>query len=430
MPAQRTPLPDLPFTTADIPGIGGSIKQRPEDFLVEEIPLYDPSGEGEHVYLMIEKRAMATFEAMGVVAHHFGVRHDAIGYAGLKDKHAITRQVLSVHVPGKKPEDFPMLQHDRMGVLWADLHTNKLRQGHLIGNRFSIKVRGTDMSRAIIAKRVLDRLAETGVPNAFGEQRFGAFLNNHDIGLALIRSDFQGAIDLLLSPLPEHSGAHLEARQMCERGDYAGAFAAFPRTLHTERTVLRLLAKGVEPKHALRATGIRALSFYVSSWQSSVFNEILASRVVAGSFADLLDGDLAFHHESRNTFGVTPEVLAAPDTAPRLATCEISPSGPMWGPRMRRAAGAVDRAELEAIERSGVSIELLDAFDRAARGMIEGARRPLRIAITDIDVEGGIDEHGHYVRCAFDLPRGAFATTVMREVIKPISSGQTPPEEE
>lgn len=430
MPAQRTPLPDLPFTTADIPGIGGSIKQRPEDFLVEEIPLYDPSGEGEHVYLMIEKRAMATFEAMGVVAHHFGVRHDAIGYAGLKDKHAITRQVLSVHVPGKKPEDFPMLQHDRMGVLWADLHTNKLRQGHLIGNRFSIKVRGTDMSRAIIAKRVLDRLAEMGVPNAFGEQRFGAFLNNHDIGLALIRSDFQRAIDLLLSPLPEHSGAHLEARQMYERGDFAGAYAAFPRTLHTERTVLRLLAKGVEPKHALRATGIRALSFYVSSWQSSVFNAILADRVDAGTFSALLEGDLAFHHESRNTFEVTTEVLAAPDTAPRLAACEISPSGPMWGPRMRRAAGAVGRAELEAIERSGVSAEVLDEFDRAARGMIEGARRPLRIAITDIDVEGGIDEHGHYVRCVFDLPRGAFATTVMREVIKPTCSGQTPPEEE
>ncbi len=430
MPVQRTPLPSLPFTTSDIPGIGGTLKQRPEDFLVEEIPLYDPCGEGEHIYLLIEKRSMATFEAMGVIAHHFGVRHDAIGYAGLKDKHAITRQVLSVHVPGKKPEDFPMLQHERMGVLWADLHTNKLRQGHLIGNRFSIKVRGTDMSRALVAKRTLDRLAHTGVPNAFGEQRFGAFLNNHDIGLALIRSDFQQAIDLLLMPLPEHTGAHLEARQMYERGDFAGAYAAFPRTLHTERTVLRLLSRGVEPKHAIRASGLRALSFYVSSWQSSVFNAILASRVADGTFSTLLAGDLAFHHESRNTFEVTDEVLAAPDTAPRLATFEISPSGPMWGPRMRRAAGPIDRLELDAIEQSGLSLDALIAFDRAARGMIEGSRRPHRIAISDIDVEGGIDEHGHYVRCTFDLPRGGFATTVMREVIKPTTPEQTPPEED
>ena len=154
---RRSPLASAAYLTADVPGIGGVIKQRPEDFLVEEIPLYEPCGEGEHIYLMVEKRHMPTFEAMGVVANHFGVRHEAVGYAGLKDKHAVTRQVLSVHAPGKRPEDFPMIQHDRMAVLWADLHTNKLRQGHLKGNRFSIKVRSTDMSKALHAKRVLDR---------------------------------------------------------------------------------------------------------------------------------------------------------------------------------------------------------------------------------------------------------------------------------
>lgn len=421
MTDQRTPLPVIPFTTRDLPGTGGTLKQRPEDFLVEEIPLYEPCGEGEHIYLLVEKRSMATFEAMGVIAHHFNVRHDAIGYAGLKDKHAITRQVLSVHVPGKKPEDFPMLQHERMGVLWADLHTNKLRQGHLKGNRFSIRVRGADMSRALNAHRILERLRTTGVPNAFGEQRFGARANNHDIGRALILSQFQQALDILLMPMPEHTGAHLEARQMYARGDFAGAYAAFPRTLHTERTVLRLLAKGVEPKHALRAAGIRALAFYVSSWQSSVFNALLARRIEDGSFATLSIGDVAMHQDSRNTFDVTPDVLAAPDTAPRLASIEISPSGPMWGPRMRRASGPIDALELAELERSGVTFDALVEFDRVARDMIEGARRPLRVAIGDVDVEGGVDEHGHYVRCTFDLPRGSFATTVMREIIKPVT---------
>lgn len=430
MTDQRTPLPEIPFTTRDLPGTGGTLKQRPEDFLVEEIPLYEPCGEGEHIYILIEKRSMATFEAMGVIAHHFNVRHDAIGYAGLKDKHAITRQVFSVHAPGRKPEDFPMLQHDRMGVLWADLHTNKLRQGHLKGNRFSIKVRGADMSRALGARRVLDRLLKSGVPNAFGEQRFGVRSNNHDIGRALIHADFSLALDILLSPTPEHTGAHLEARQMYSRGDFAGAYAAFPRTLHTERTVLRLLARGVEPKHALRAAGVRALSFYVSSWQSSVFNALLARRIADGSFATLSEGDVAIHLDSRNTFDVTPEVLVASDTAPRLASIEISPSGPMWGPRMKRASGPIDAIELAELDRVGVTVDQLVEFDRAARGLIEGARRPLRVAIADIDVEGGIDEHGHYVRCAFDLPRGAFATTVMREVIKPAPAQDTMVDEE
>lgn len=425
-----SPLAGSASLTADVPGIGGVIKQRPEDFLVEEIPLYDPCGEGEHIYLMVEKRNMPTFEAMGVVANHFGVRHDAVGYAGLKDKHAVTRQVFSVQVPGKRPEDFPMIQHDRMAVLWADLHTNKLRQGHLKGNRFSIKVRGTDMSRALNAKRVLDRLVRLGVPNAFGEQRFGAMLNNHHVGRELILGNFKGVVDLLLMPEPGHYGSHLEARQMYASGDLAGAYAAFPRTLHTERTILRLLAKGVEPKHAVRAAGVRALAFYVSSWQSAVFNRVLERRILDGTLAAFVPGDLAMHVDSRNTFEITEEELAREETAARLASFEISPTGPMWGARMRRAAGAVDAMEVDALESSGVTLDQIVAFDSQTRDLIEGARRPLRVRLSDADVEGGIDEHGHYVRCVFDLPRGAFATTVMREVIKPASTQQRLDEEE
>lgn len=414
-----SPLPAARYLTDDIPGIGGVIKQRPEDFLVEEIPLYEPSGEGEHLYLLVEKRAMSTFEAMGVLAHHFGVRHDSIGYAGLKDKKALTRQVFSIHVPGKRPEDFPMLQHDQMAVLWVDMHANKLRQGHLKGNRFSIKVRSTEMSRAIAARRILDRLVRHGVPNYFGEQRFGHLLNNHLVGRALIRRDFRAVLDILLGPTPYHTDTQAQARERYVAGDYAGALAAFTRSLHTERTMLRLLAKGVEPEHAVRAAGTRALSFFVSSWQSEIFNRVLDARVADGTFGSLLVGDLAFHHASRNTFHVTPEVLAQEDTAPRLASFEISPSGPMWGVRMRRAEGEIDRREVETLEATGVTLAELEAFDRTSRDLIEGARRPLRVSISDIDVEGGIDEHGHYVRCAFDLPRGAFATMVMREVIKP-----------
>src|SRR4051812_16214570 len=113
------------YITADLPPLGGWIKERPEDFLVDELPAYEPSGAGEHIYLLIEKRGLSTLRAARILAQHFGVHERAVGYAGLKDKQALTRQVFSVHVAGKKLEEFPSLQHERMGVLWADYHGNK-----------------------------------------------------------------------------------------------------------------------------------------------------------------------------------------------------------------------------------------------------------------------------------------------------------------
>jgi tRNA pseudouridine13 synthase len=161
------------FMTADIPGIGGTIKQRPEDFLVDEIPQYFPAGSGEHIYLTVTKRGMSTMEMVEVLSRHFGVRRNAVGYAGLKDKQAITRQMVSIHVPGKKIEQFPELRNERITVMGADDHANKLRPGHLRGNRFSVRIRGIKPTDVLAAQKVLSRLEKTGVPNRVGEQRFG-----------------------------------------------------------------------------------------------------------------------------------------------------------------------------------------------------------------------------------------------------------------
>ncbi len=236
---------DASYLTAEVPGIGGVLKQRPEDFLVEEQPLYQPSGSGEHVYLFIEKRGISTLDVARLLARHFGVGSMAIGFAGLKDKVAITRQVFSIHVPGKRPEDFPMVQHEQVSVLWADLHANKLRRGHLAGNRFSIKVRGVDMSRVIAAKRVLDRLERAGVPNRFGSQRFGMTGRNHEIGAGIVRGDGERVVRALLGSAPRlEDSRQIEARQKFEAGDYAGAIAAMPRQSRVERFVLERLVRG------------------------------------------------------------------------------------------------------------------------------------------------------------------------------------------
>src|SRR5438093_10165682 len=129
----------LPYVTRDLPGIGGVIKQRAEDFFVQEIPLYEPSGEGEHVYCEIQKVGLTTFQTVGQIARALNISPREIGYAGMKDAHAISRQVFSIW--GTTPEAVMALRIPDLTVQWASRHGNKLRLGHLAGNRFAIKIR-------------------------------------------------------------------------------------------------------------------------------------------------------------------------------------------------------------------------------------------------------------------------------------------------
>jgi tRNA pseudouridine13 synthase len=148
-------------------------------------------------------------------------------------------------------------------------------------------------------------------------------------------------------------------------------------------------------------------------------NTALNRRVLDATLNRLAEGDLAFVIKSRATFPVTADTLAEPDLTERLARFEIAPSGPMWGTTMRRAADPVDRLETEALAAVGVTpAHLVACEERDGYLMIGGDRRPLRIPVIDPEVEGGVDEHGAYVRCAFELPRGSFATTVMDEIMK------------
>ena len=406
------------YLTADLPGTGGVIKARPEDFLVDEVPLYEPQGSGEHIYMLLEKKNMATFDLIETVAKHFGVPRSAVGYAGLKDRFAITRQVLSVHVPGKKIEDFPMLTHDRVSVLWADYHANKLRQGHLRGNRFSIRIRQVDPTLARRAKAVLDRLAVTGVPNRFGEQRFGTAGRNHLVGRAIVLGDFDLAVrDLFDGEAP--AGPLADARRLALAGDYTGALTLLPRGCRTEQSVLRSLARGATAEQALRWLDRPAVSFILSALQSAAFNHALDRRLDQGLLGSLREGDLAMKHENRALFAVDRAVLDDPGTPGRLERFEVSPSGPMWGPAMMRASGATDADELAALADLGLTPDHLAAFGDRHKDLLDGTRRPFRVPVTDTDVEGGVDDLGAYIRVVFDLPRGAFATVALREIMKP-----------
>src|SRR4051794_27058714 len=238
----------LPYLTKDFPGIGGAIKQRPEDFFVQELPLYEPSGEGEHVYCEIQKIGLTTFDAIYRIADALHVSSRDIGYGGLKDARAITRQIFSIH--GTTPEAVMQLRLPNITVQWAARHGNKLRLGHLEGNRFAIKIREVDPMQVVKLRPVLDVLEHRGVPNYFGEQRFGRRGDNDKLGATLIRGRPEELLHLLLGNPDERLDTdrhEFNARANFDKRDYDGSMKAWPRRAGLERRILARLVETGSP---------------------------------------------------------------------------------------------------------------------------------------------------------------------------------------
>lgn len=168
-----------PLLTAELPGIGGRIRVRDEDFEVEEVPSYEPCGSGDHLFLWIEKRGVAPEFFARTIAQKLGTHPGNVGTAGLKDRHAVTRQWVSV--PKECEANVARLDSDNVRVLKTGRHTNKLKPGHLRGNRFRILIR--DANRDANIATVLDRIRASGLPNFYGPQRFGRDGGTVELGL-------------------------------------------------------------------------------------------------------------------------------------------------------------------------------------------------------------------------------------------------------
>lgn len=399
----------LPYLTTQFPGIGGVIKQRDEDFFVQEIPLYEPSGEGEHIYAEIQKIGLTTFEAIRRIAGTLRVSSRDIGYAGMKDAHALSRQVISIQ--NTTPEAVMALQLHDISVQWAARHTNKLRLGHLWGNRFAIKIRQVKPTDVVRLPPLLKMLQERGMPNYFGEQRFGRRGDNALLGAALIAADDRKLLNLLLgSPNPKTDDpATLQARQAFERGDFETALSGLPRHCGMERQVLSRLMKTGNPAAAVRSVDEKIRRLWVSALQSEIFNRVLARRIE--SIDRLLPGDLAYKHDNGACFRVEDPAAEAP----RAERFEISPTGPMIGYRMTLPQG--EELEIEQQVFAGHDITP-DHFRLPGHHKIKGVRRPLRVQPTEIDLSAGVDNHGPHITLVFALPAGAFATSLLREVMK------------
>ena len=174
----------LPFVSASIPGIGGVLRTEPEDFIVQEIPAYEPGGEGEHLIIEVTKRQITTQAVVGELTRLLGCTPDAIGYAGMKDRQAVTTQRLSLPFTAAET-DFGgcTFQVKKLG-----LHRNKIRKGHLVGNHFQIRVRQAHSEWKERTQEIAACLNRSGFPNFFGPQRFGREGSNASIGEKALRT--------------------------------------------------------------------------------------------------------------------------------------------------------------------------------------------------------------------------------------------------
>ncbi len=331
---------------------------EPEDFIVEELPLYQPSGHGTHTYFAIRKRNLTTLEAINRIARELQVKASNIGYAGLKDKRAITTQVLSVE--SISPQQILQIELPRIEVLWAKRHDHKLRVGHLRGNRFEITLRDVAPMVFPVAQKEMERLETEGVPNRFGTQRFGNKHDTHLIGKALLQEDLEVVFEYLLDETEQKNN----------------------------------IAKRVESiPHRLR-------KLYLSAYQAFLFNCIVEKRSL--NLGKLYDGDVAIKHSNGAPFLVENAQIEQL----RADTFEISPSGPIFGYKMRQPTGIVQEMELELLASEDVKPT---AFRRVAGIRLPGTRRPLRLKM-ELDQVVSVDSG---LRLCFSLPAGGYATVVL-----------------
>lgn len=252
---------DLPAVAADLPGTGGTLRARPEDFQVTEIPAYLPEGHGSHLYLRVRKRGRTTRDLV-VALRDAGVPDARVGVAGLKDKHAVTVQWLSLPWNDREAAD-ALEALGGVEILERSRHRNKLGVGHLRGNRFEIVLRDVEQDAASRAAEIAGRLAAVGVPNYFGPQRFGRYGRNVVDGLRLL------------------AGEQVPGDRRLQR-------------------------------------------FFLSAVQSWVFNRLLAGRIRDGLFRTVLPGDWARRHDSGGVFRVEDAAADAP-RAERLEISSLLP---------------------------------------------------------------------------------------------------------
>ncbi len=327
----------------------GRLKVEPEDFVVREWLGFAADGEGDHLLLTVRKRGANTHWVAKELAKRAGVHPREVGYAGLKDRHAVTEQAFTVPGRAADPAQWLGFAGDGFEVIAANRIRRKLKRGSHRGNDFEIVVRDVAAGRDQLAKR-LALIAQHGVPNYFGPQRFG------------------------------RGGRNLEVAEIW-------------------------FSSGKSPYDRLDR------SFALSAARSALFNAVLATRVGNGAWNRLLDGDVANLDGSGSIFPVAAvdEVLAE-----RNQRLDIHPTGPLQGRGESRVGAAIAQMEEATLAPWAHWVSGI-----AAAGL-EHERRALRLGVQGLSW----DYAGTDLTVRFRLGKGAFATSVLAEIIDPTSAAQ------
>jgi tRNA pseudouridine13 synthase len=316
----------LPWITENLTGTSGCSKVRAEDFVVEEISAYAPQESGEFLFLRIEKAGISAEQLVSHLARCLKIAHQDVGIAGMKDRQAVTRQMVSV--PARCQPLVDQFEHEQIRILEVHRHPHKLRTGHLKGNRFSILIRDVAQGALEKAHAIGTELARTGVPNFFGEQRFGRDAETLALGLELL----QGT---------KTPGAIPRARR---------------------KFLLRLALSAV---------------------QSALFNRALSERMREGLIHRVQSGDVMQVVASGGPFVVED----AEREQSRFDAREIVISGPLFGPKMKPPAGEPAAREERLLADARIPRE---AFERFAN-LTPGTRRPYLIWPEDLRISGEPD---------------------------------------
>jgi len=337
-------------------------KQSPRDFVVEELPLYEFSGEGEHIIFFIRKKNLSTSELVGIIARYLGIKNRDIGYAGLKDKHAMTKQYISIHKIHE--ESMASFTHENIKILSKTFHNNKIRIGHLKGNRFYIKLKKVNPTSAQKIDEVLKNISKFGMPNFFGYQRFGNDGNNHILGEKLAKGDARERNPRVKKLLINAYQSHLFNLWLSRRLEINNLIESFE-------------ADELEP----------ILNISKS--------ELLKLKKQEHSFK-LISGDIMEHYPHGRLF----EFNSEEEDIQRFKNRDISVTGLLSGKKVKQAsdlAGIIEKNFYDDIN-------------------VDGARRFAWVYPSDI--EGRFNKVEAQYELNFTLPKGSYATVLIEEIAK------------
>jgi len=337
-------------------------KQTPRDFVVEELPLYEFSGEGEHLILFVRKKNLSTNEMVGQIARYLGIKNKEIGYAGLKDKHAMTKQYISLHK--KHEEALENFNFEGIKILSKTYHNNKIRIGHLKGNRFYIKVKKVNPTDALKIDEALKNIASLGMPNFFGYQRFGNDGDNHILGEKLAKGEARERNPRVKKLLINAYQSHLFNLWLSRRLEINSLVASF------------------EPQE-------------IENLLNLPNDEVKKMKAQKHPFK-LLSGDIMEHYPHGRLF----DYEGTKEDLDRFNEHDISVTGMLCGKKVRKA--------------TSFAFEIEKEFDDEINA--DGARRYAWVYPSD--VEGRFNPIEAQYEMNFTLPKGSYATVLIEEIAK------------